>query len=198
MITLYTFRRCPYAIRARLALSYAAIDLSKVEVSLKDKPQKLLEISPKGTVPVLVLSDGRVIEQSLDIMLWALAQQDPEGWIKSETLTEMLALIEKNDSEFKYWLDRYKYADRYPEHTMVYYRDQCERWFAELESRLLATQVYLFSPAISLADVALFPFIRQCAHVDKEWFYNTRYTHLQQWLTGFLASELFADVMKKA
>ena len=190
---LYSFRRCPYAMRARMALRYSGIPLSIVEVSLKAKPAEMLAASPKGTVPVLVCADGRVIEQSLDIMQWALARHDPDNWLQPDGA----ALIEANDSSFKVDLDRYKYAIRYPEYPMEHYRAQGAVFLQRLE-HLLTRAPYLAGTALSLADVALAPFVRQFAHVDREWFEQAPYPCLKAWLERFLASELFVSVMAKS
>ncbi|WP_338646981.1 glutathione S-transferase [Pseudomonas sp. ML2-2023-3] len=189
---LYSFRRCPYAMRARMALRYSGVPLSIVEVSLKAKPAEMLAASPKGTVPVLVCADGSVIEQSLDIMHWALARHDPDNWLQPGCA----ALIEENDTRFKVLLDRYKYAIRYPEHPMEYYRAQGAEFLQRLED-VLARSPYLAGPALSLADVALAPFVRQFAHVDRDWFEQAPYPRLNAWLERFLASELFSSVMRK-
>ena len=189
---LYSFRRCPYAMRARMALRYSGVPLSIVEVSLKAKPAEMLAASPKATVPVLVCADGSVIEQSLDIMHWALARHDPDNWLQPGCA----ALIEENDTRFKVLLDRYKYAIRYPEHPMEYYRAQGAEFLQRLED-VLARSAYLAGPALSLADVALAPFVRQFAHVDRDWFEQAPYPRLNAWLERFLASELFSSVMKK-
>ncbi|MEC4239213.1 glutathione S-transferase [Pseudomonas sp. DSV-1] len=189
---LYSFRRCPYAMRARMALRYSGVPLSIVEVSLKAKPAEMLAASPKGTVPVLVCADGSVIEQSLDIMHWALARHDPDNWLQPGCA----ALIEENDTRFKGLLDRYKYAIRYPEHPMEYYRAQGAEFLQRLED-VLARSAYVAGPALSLADVALAPFVRQFAHVDRDWFEQAPYPRLNAWLERFLASELFSSVMRK-
>jgi len=199
---LYSFRRCPYAMRARIAIRYTSIQVELREVVLRDKPQHMIELSPKGEVPVLLLDDGRVIDESLDIILWALAQNDPDDWqLKNASTTppvseQMRDLIVQNDNVFKQHLDHYKYADRFPEHSLEYYRQQGEEFLVQLESRL-ASSSYLFGEHVSLADVSLFPFIRQFAFVDKHWFDNSRYTHLQNWLEGWLQSPLFLSVMEK-
>lgn len=189
---LYSFRRCPYAMRARMALRYSGVPLSIVEVSLKAKPAEMLELSPKGTVPVLVCADGRVIEQSLEIMLWALAQYDPDNWLGPDSA----ALIEENDQVFKVNLDRYKYAIRYPEQPMEHYRAQGAAFLQRLEV-LLEQTPYLAGDTLSLADIALAPFVRQFAHVDRDWFEQAPYPRLNAWLERFLASELFISVMTK-
>ena len=189
---LYSFRRCPYAMRARMALRYSGVPLSIVEVSLKAKPAQMLAASPKGTVPVLVCADGSVIEQSLDIMHWALARHDPDNWLQPGCNE----LIEANDTTFKVLLDRYKYAIRYPEHPMAFYRAQGAEFLQRLED-VLTRSPYLAGPALSLADVALAPFVRQFAHVDRDWFEQAPYPRLNAWLEQFLASELFSSVMRK-
>ncbi|WP_047286278.1 glutathione S-transferase [Pseudomonas protegens] len=196
--TLYSFRRCPYAMRARLALRYAGVPLRIVEVSLKAKPAEMLALSAKGTVPVLALED-RVIDESLEIMHWALAQHDPEDWRLTAAPTaqaQMAALIAENDQVFKVHLNRYKYAERYPEAPMEHYRAQGEAFLARLDS-LLQQRRYLLADHASLADMALLPFVRQFAHVDREWFAQTPYRSLQEWLQERLESELFLAIMAK-
>lgn len=194
---LYSFRRCPYAMRARLAIYNSHLDIELREVVLKEKPASLLAISPKGTVPVLQLPNGRVIEESIDIMYWALQQNDPSHWLPSELKPAIQVLIKQNDDEFKYWLDRYKYADRYLEHPMEFYRSNCENWFAILEQKLISNDGFLLTNRYTLADIALFPFVRQCAHVDRSWFLQTPYLHLQAWLEKMINSNLFTQVMQK-
>lgn len=191
---LYSFRRCPYAIRARLAITYVGIPVEIREVQLKQKPEHMLAISPKGTVPVLQLPDGNVIDESLDIMRWALAQNDPERWLNTDEDAEKL--IQWNDGEFKYYLDRYKYADRYPEYPESYYRSEGEKFLAELENKLNQNR-YLVGSHFSIADAAIFPFIRQFAGVDSQLFNALGYLHLNSWLNRLLASDLFALVMAK-
>lgn len=191
---LYSYRRCPYAMRARMALRYGGISVETREVVLGDKPRHMLAVSPKGTVPVLVLPDGKVIDESLDIMAWALAQQDPDGWLTDNRLFQ--ELITENDGSFKRALDQYKYATRFPEQSAEVYRQQGERFLARLEA-LLSEHAYLLSEKLTQADVAIFPFIRQFSMVDTDWFAETPYPHLRQWLAGLLASELFNAVMQK-
>ncbi|NVZ22065.1 glutathione S-transferase [Pseudomonas costantinii] len=191
---LYSFRRCPYAMRARLALRYCGVPVNIVEVSLKAKPAEMLALSPKGTVPVLSV-DGRVIDESLAIMQWALAQNDPDDWLLQDDL-RVLELIAENDQVFKHHLNRYKYAERYPEQPMEHYRAEGEVFLQKLEG-LLAGRDYLLADHLSLADVALAPFVRQFAHVDREWFAGTPYQRLQAWLQRFLESPLFIAVMAK-
>ncbi|MGU3349269.1 glutathione S-transferase [Pseudomonas monsensis] len=194
MNTLYSFRRCPYAMRARMALRYCAVPVEIVEVSLKAKPAEMLAISPKGTVPVLD-AGGQVIDESLEIMRWALAQHDPQGWLLGGD-PRIAELIEANDQVFKVHLNRYKYAERYPEQPMEVYRAEGALFLQRLDE-LLTDREYLLADHLSLADVALLPFVRQFAHVDREWFAQTPYVRLQAWLQRFLESELFTAIMKK-
>lgn len=196
---LYSFRRCPYAMRARLAVCNAGVTVELREVILRHKPDDMLIASPKGTVPVLILPDGQVIEESRDIMIWTLAKRDSERWLAQldEPWQEAAnALVDENDFAFKPDLDQYKYADRYPEHPAETYRTQACGFLEELDQRLSAHD-YLMCNRITFADIAIFPFIRQFAHVDKTWFDQTPYPHLQRWLVHFLQSELFASVMTK-
>ena len=198
---LYSFRRCPYAIRARLALRYCGIQVALREVILADKPVAMLEKSAKGTVPVLVLDGGDVIDESLDIMLWALLKNDPDNWQvadKGDTGLSQLAneLIEINDGYFKQHLDHYKYADRFPEFSREHYRNQAEVFLQKLEV-LLEQHQYLICNQVSYVDMALFPFIRQFAFVDKGWFDHSSYKQLQLWLDNCLMLPLFADIMQK-
>lgn len=194
MNTLYSFRRCPYAMRARMALRYCAVPVEIVEVSLKAKPAEMLAISPKGTVPVLD-AGGQVIDESLEIMRWALAQHDLQGWLLGGD-PRIAELIEANDQVFKVHLNRYKYAERYPEQPMEVYRAEGALFLQRLDE-LLTDREYLLADHLSLADVALLPFVRQFAHVDREWFAQTPYVRLQAWLQRFLESELFTAIMKK-
>ncbi|MGZ8165604.1 MAG: glutathione S-transferase [Methylobacter sp.] len=191
---LYSFRRCPYAIRARLAIAYAGIPVEIREVALRDKPEQMLAISPKGTVPVLHLPNGRVIEESLDIMQWALNQNDPGHWLNFNP--GAAALITWNDGNFKYYLDRYKYADRYPQFSKKYYREQTTVFIKEIENRLMNSR-YLGGNDFSLVDAAIFPFIRQFAGVDNAWFQSSGYQSINDWLEKILKSELFLSVMAK-
>ena len=194
MNTLYSFRRCPYAMRARMALRYSGVPVEIVEVSLKAKPAEMLAISPKGTVPVLD-ADGRVIDESLEIMRWALAQHDPDDWLLDGD-SRIAELIEANDQGFKVHLNRYKYAERYPEQPMEIYRAAGALFLQQLDE-LLTDRDYLLADHPCLADIALLPFVRQFAHVDREWFAQTPYVRLQAWLQRFLESELFTSIMKK-
>ncbi|MFV1993694.1 MAG: glutathione S-transferase [Acidiferrobacterales bacterium] len=195
---LYSFRRCPYAIRARMAIVASNVRVEIREVLLAKKPSAMLACSIKGTVPVLILPDGSVIDESMDIMLWALNQHDPHHWLSNDAVkrAEINGLIEFNDTDFKIKLDHYKYADRFPAQSMETHRQQVESFLQVLNERLENNR-YLTGDDITLADIALFPFIRQCAHVDKTWFYQTHYTNLQAWLDMFLENKLFSDVMTK-
>ncbi|AZF47673.1 MULTISPECIES: glutathione S-transferase [unclassified Pseudomonas] len=191
---LYSFRRCPYAMRARLALRYSGVAVQIIEVSLKAKPAEMLALSPKGTVPVLSV-EGRVIEESLEIMQWALARYDPDDWLLQEN-PAVLELIAENDSAFKHHLNRYKYAERYPQQPMEHYRAEGEVFLQKLED-LLADREYLLAAHMSLADAAIVPFVRQFAHVDREWFAGAPYPRLQAWIQRILESPLFIAVMAK-
>jgi len=193
---LYSFRRCPYAMRARLAVLFTGLHVELREVTLKNKPAQMLAISPKGTVPVLRLADGAVIDESWDIMVWALEQQDPQGLLDATVLDQANALIEQNDNEFKYWLDRYKYADRHVEMTQAEYRQRGEAFLQVLES-LLESRAYLFGDAQTIADIGVMPFVRQFAHVDRDVFSQLPYPNLQRWLQGWLAHPLFLQTMIK-
>ena len=193
---LYSFRRCPYAIRARLAIKVSGVQVELREVVLADKPKEMLACSSKGTVPVLQLVDGSVIDESLDIMLWALNQNDPDNWLAHSSSLETSSLIEFNDTEFKQHLDHYKYADRFPEFTMETYRAKGEVFLQRLEAQL-DQHSYLAGEKFSMLDIAIFPFIRQFAYVDKAWFDQNDYKNLQAWLEGLLESKLFNSVMRK-
>lgn len=192
---LYSYRRCPYAMRARMALKYADVAVEIREISLKDKPKSMLEVSPKATVPVLVLQDGTVFEESLDIMRWALQQRDSEGWLNADSeLTQQL--IAENDGSFKQALDKYKYAIRFPEQSAETYRTQGEVFLQKLES-LLNLSAFLLKDQVSQADIAIFPFIRQFSGVDATWFEAAPYPKLKAWLKGLFDSELFVSIMEK-
>jgi glutathione S-transferase len=193
---LYSFRRCPFAIRARMVLFYSGINVEIKEVLLKNKPLMMLSLSPKGTVPVLISPDGTVLDESYQIMLWAINISDPDHWYPSCMSKEIDDLVYKNDHEFKSTLDKYKYSDRHPENSKIYYRRQGEYFLIFLEEKLKSNN-YLLGDEISLADVAIFPFIRQFAFVDIDWFESSRYLKLRQWLNTILSSKIFNIVMKK-
>jgi len=191
---LYSFRRCPYAMRARMALVASGAVVELREVLLKDKPPELVAASPKATVPVLVLSDCRVIEESLDVMQWALVQSDPLGWLEGTALDS--DWISECDGDFKHWLDCYKYAERYPEHTAEDYRQNAESFIQKLEDRLSVSD-WMGGGAAHAVDVALFPFIRQFAGVDPSWWQSAPYPSVRRWLENWLNSALFSAIMAK-
>ena len=202
---LYTFRRCPYAIRARLAVNASGIAVEMREVDLRAKPRAMLEASPKGTVPVLQLADGSVIDESLDIMRWALGIHDPEGWLKisPDAHAEAQALIARNDGPFKQLLDRYKYPNRpasrddgSPPLPASHHRDEAGGILADLDARL-SRHAYLLGERMSIADAAIVPFVRQFAMVDRAWFAASPWHALNRWLDAILASARFTAVMQK-
>lgn len=186
---LYSFRRCPYAIRARLALAVSETAVEHREVKLRDKPAEMLAASPKGTVPVLVLPDGGVIDESIDIMRWALGRNDPEGWLAGDAA----ALIATNDGPFKHHLDRYKYPERYAADA-VDHRSAALAILQGLEARL-GEHAFLTGARFGLADAAILPFVRQFAAVDRDWFAAQDLARVQGGLEAFLGSALFARVM---
>ena len=190
---LWSFRRCPYAMRARLSLHAAGIAVEHREILLRDKPAAMLDASPKGTIPVLVLED-RVIDESLDIMLWALRQHDPEGWLHEER--DALTLAGACDTRFKPHLDRYKYATRYADTDPQEHRAAAAEFVSELEDRLSRAPA-LGGAQAGLADYATFPFIRQYAHTDRDWFADQKWPSVQAWLDAHLNSVRFAEIMRK-
>ena len=196
---LYSFRRCPYAMRGRMGLWSAGIDVELREVKLANKPPELIEASPKATVPVRDFRDGSVIDESIAIMRWALHQNDPEGWLSGDDE----ALIARNDGPFKHHLDRYKYPTRYPNESggdekafRLHHREAGYEILRDLDARL-AAQAQLCGDERTLADIALFPFIRQFANTDRAWFDAQPNPHLQRWLAGHLESDLFKNIMPK-
>ena len=195
---LYSFRRCPYCMRAHMALKYSGVKVELREVDLQDYPPQALKISAKATVPVLHLPDGTVIDESWDIVKWALAQNDPDNWSgkNNEHALDAEILIETNDFSFKEDLDRYKYADRHPEHSEAHYRKSCEVFIEELED-MLSENSYLLADELSLADIGVFPFVRQFSLVDKDWFEQAPYPRVRQWLNKLINTKLFTDVFQK-
>jgi glutathione S-transferase len=183
--------------RARMALLAAGIRCEVREVALAQKPQSMLDLSPKGTVPVLVLPDA-VIEQSLDIMLWALRQHDPHSWLPqdSQVLSEQLALIAACDDGFKHHLDRYKYPGRYNLPDGVSNRDAGAEFLQQLNQRLTQSS-YLSGDGFGLADAAIAPFVRQFAHTDPDWFAAQDWGRVQQWLLAFESSAPYQQCMHK-
>lgn len=182
--------------RARMALCSARVEVEIREVRLADKPQQFLQVSPRGTVPVLQIDDGRVLTESLDIMYWALAQHDPNCWLGNAPSVPQTALIAENDAYFKADLDRYKYADRHPQKPQAGWRADAERFVAVLEA-LLQERDYLLGAQCSLADVAIFPMLRQFAAVDSEWFAAAPYPRLAKWLRSFFDDAIFIASMDK-
>ena len=192
---LYSFRRCPYAMRARMALYQAGVQCEMVEVELKAKPAAMLALSPKGSVPVLQLLSGEVIDESLDIMRWALRQNDSAHWLPSSwVLTQ--ALIDENDGEFKLNLDRYKYPQRYPGGNSLVARDKGLIFLHQLNT-LLKGNAYLLGQQVSFVDIAIFPFVRQFANTNADWFADQSLPSLQRWLKTLLDSDLFKAIMEK-
>ena len=199
---LYSFRRCPYAMRARMALYQAQIQVKICEVDLKQKPEAMLKISPKGLVPVLQLKDGRVIDESLDVMRWALEKNDPDNWLLKKDATAD-ALITENDGAFKQALDRYKYPQRFADKNGSDLRGSCDKsrdqglQFIEKLNRTLEGNTYLSGAELSFSDIAIFPFIRQFANVDITWFQSLPIKLLQAWLDQLVGSVEFKWVMQK-
>ena len=189
---LYSYRRCPYAMRARMALKLAEVAVEVCEISLRKKPAHMLQVSPKATVPVLVLPDGRVIEESIEIMLFALKTHTLGANIHADAM----ALVLGSDTDFKQALDAYKYPERYPNKTQIQHRADGEVFLQQLES-LLLQNTYLFGTTFGFADIAIFPFVRQFAAVDSAWFEQREYLKLHNWLKNWVESDLFKSVMEK-
>ena len=193
--------------RARIGIHKAQLQIDLREVNLKQKPAEMIAASAKGTVPILVLNNEQppptVIDESLDVMLWALAKNDPDNLLHPfdrSALPKMLVLIRLFDDEFKTCLNAYKAAKRYREDNVTEYRLACEVYIQELESRLAATtaqQPFLMSAQESLADIALLPFIRQFAKVERQWYQQSPYPKVRQWLNYYLQSAMFTKVMAK-
>jgi glutathione S-transferase len=189
---LYSFRRCPYAMRARMAVAVSGVQLELREVALREKPSEMLEISPKGTVPVLVLPDGEVLDESLDIMRWALQQSDHENWLADVDA----GLIAANDGSFKQAIDRYKYPYRYDLPDGLTHRDEALQHLKELDARL-TDAAFLGGSDRGFTDIAPFPFVRQFAATDQAWFDALPLPALQRWLAVMVQSELFASIMTR-
>ncbi|GAA6193782.1 glutathione S-transferase [Phaeobacter sp. NW0010-22] len=187
---LYSFRRCPYAMRARLALASSGIEVALREIVLRDKPAAFLETSPSGTVPCLKVG-GVVIDESLDVMVWALGQQDPEGWCDMPDAG--WAWIERADGPFKHALDRTKYATRYPDQDADTHRAAAAAFLKGLDAQI---GDWIFDRP-TLADYAILPFVRQFAFIDKTWFDAQPWPDLQRWLELFLVSDRFKAIMTK-
>lgn len=195
---LYSFRRCPYAIRARLAIAASGHKCTLREVILRNKPPEMIAASPKGTVPVMVFPDGKIIEESLEIMHWALNKNDPEEWLTQlhDRRSDIDLLIAENDGPFKDNLDRYKYPNRYNVSDPVPYRNHGLKFLNKLNSRLVKTP-YLSGNVFSFADAAIVPFIRQFANNDRKWFDALDLSGIQLWLRDILESDRFLRVMEK-
>ncbi len=191
---LYSFRRCPYAMRARMGLLASGIKVELREVVLRDKPQAMLDISPKGTVPVLQLQDGTVLEESIDIMRWALGRHDPQGWLRHGRAA--YAIIEEIDGPFKHHLDRYKYHTRYENADPEFHRAAALKILQRLNTRL-SEHGQLLGAQPTIADYATFPFIRQLANHDRGWFDAQLLSSLHKWLAQHLKSDLFNIMMRK-
>lgn len=197
--TLYSLQNCPYAMRARMAVLLAEVPVNLRAIVLKNKPEEMIRASPKSEVPVLILDNGRVIDQSLDIMLWALGENDPHNLLYSEVplaLAEMLCLVERNDTEYREDLSQYKCAKRYHKDTEAFYRQRCEVFLMGLEQRLSESK-YFQGETLGLVDVAILPFVRQFAKVDRRRFLQGPYPLLQQWLKNNLESVVFSKAMLK-
>lgn len=198
----YSFRRCPYAMRARLAVQSAQISCELREILLRDKPQEMLSISPKGTVPVVQLPTGKIIDESWEVMLWALEQNDPNHWLPSSASAWEVVrnLVQKCDGNvpggFKFHLDRMKYHTRYEDVEPTEHRAAANGFLALLDERLKES-AFLVEDHFSLADAAIAPFVRQFANADLEAFQAAAFPRLEQWLSNFLNSAAFLSVMAK-
>jgi glutathione S-transferase len=192
---LYSFRRCPYAIRARLALLQAGQRVELREVDLKRKPVAMLAIAPAATVPVLDLGNGTVLAQSLDIMRWAWQQHDPDGWLARGDASPHRALVDATDGPFKQALDRYKYAERHPQHTAESYREDAVQALITPLNEALSASRFLGGTDPCWVDAAVFPFVRQFAAVDARWWSASSWTATRQWLDGWLVSPWFSRCM---
>jgi glutathione S-transferase len=196
---LYSLRNCPYAMRARIAIFKAKQIVMLRDIVLSNKPKEMLAASPKATVPVLVLANGSVVEESLAIMLWALNETDPDDLLQSQNeheLSMMLNLIKSFDHDFKVCLEQYKCAKRYRESNIIECRIECEQFIQTLENRL-SRHDFLISNTESLADIALLPFIRQFARIERQWYLQSPYPKVRQWLNNYLQSPMFTKVMAK-
>lgn len=200
---LYSFRRCPYAMRARMALAGSQQRVRLREIILRDKPSEMIAASPKATVPVMVFENGSILEESLDIALWALKQADPQNWLPDhkETKSAIFAFLEEMDGPFKHHLDHTKYVSRYAEdeEQQTYetkHREAALEILTGIEERLIKSE-YLFGPKATLADIATFPFVRQFANTDLDWWNAQPIPHVQNWLHQWIESPLFLSIMEK-
>lgn len=196
---LYTLRQCPYAIRARLGLRLAGIDIEQRHIDLRYKPAEMLAVTPKGTVPLLVFDNGDYIDESIDIMVWALTQHDPHNLLLSNAphaFAEMINLIARNDYKYITALEHYKADVRYHQPEAHHYRTLCESFLQTLEMRL-AQQHFLMANTPSLADYAILPFIRQFSRVERQWFRQANYPRIKIWLNTLYQDPVFSKVMEK-
>jgi len=191
---LYSFRRCPYAIRARMVLLYSSIRVELRELKLSNKPQEFISLSARATVPVLLTADGLLLDESLDIMHWALAISDPDLWLCDNARSD--ELIRLNDEEFKPLLDAYKYADRHPHLSQLEHRARAEQFLSLIEAQL-GGSAWLMGDRQTISDVAIMPFIRQFAGVEPQWFAGSDYPRVRYWLEQQIGSQLFQNVMQK-
>ena len=189
---LYSFRRCPYAIRARWALLSSNIEVELREVILKDKPHEFLKVSYSGTVPCLQLKD-KIIDESIDIMIWALGKNDPDDWL--DMPAEGYHLIDEVEKKFKPNLDKTKYATRYPQNDSKVSKNLAIEYLINLDKKIKGE--FFFGEQPKLADIAIFPFVRQFANIDINWFNEFGWQKLQNWLTAFVGSNMFDKSQKK-
>ena len=194
---LYSYRRCPYAMRARMALQVAQVKVNTVEIDLRDKPAAMLAASPKATVPVLCLGDGKVIDESLDIVRWALAIRDPDEWARGWEDSVAMDLLARTDGDFKGWLDRYKYATRFPDHDAASARAAAFEVLIEPLSLQLQNKPFIGGETPMVQDVLIFPFVRQFSGVDPIWFKGNVGQSVQYWLAFWTDSALFKQIMLK-
>ena len=190
---LYSFRRCPYAIRARLAIQASGIEVELREVVLRDKPPDFLASSPKGTVPIIV-NANEVVEESLDIMLWALSMSDPKGWLKMPDAG--YEWIARNDGPFKTALDHTKYSVRYPQLNPHFEREKAKKFLHDLDTQI-GSNMWIFGKNCTLADMAILPFVRQFSNINNNWFSSQNWQNIHRWLTAFLHSNKYNSVMIK-
>ncbi|MDD9173902.1 glutathione S-transferase [Aliivibrio finisterrensis] len=197
MPILYSLRQCPYAMRSRLGILHAQQTVVLRDIDMKNKPEEMLSISPKGTVPVLQLSDGKVIDESLDVMVWALTQSDPNNLFYShdkQKLPQMLELIHRSDHEFVDALQKYRAASRYHDSNKEECRERCCEWLMEIE-HVLTQHAYIMGEKVSLVDYAILPFIRQFSRVDKKWYAQAPLPYLRAWLVNHYNDPTFSKAM---
>lgn len=193
---LYSFRRCPYAIRARYTLSLLNIKVEIREVVLRNKPEALLALGGRSSVPQMICEQGIRYPESMDIIRWAMSKKQNANIYSEQQENEIAAWLFQTDHRFKVWLDKYKYADRHPAYSQAYYRSQAERFLRRLESKL-SKQAFLLGGEMSMADVLVFPFIRQFRGVDNAWFDQSQYLNVRSWLKQIIEDEAFEKVMIK-